>query len=150
VIELHELGLQQTGTDLGAGSWDDDLRSPESLIATYLDRRGDFLVGVLGGVPVVIGALRPHPSGRAEIKRMRVDPAYQRRGLGQAMLERLESRARELDYAGIYLDTTTLQAPAIALYEKNGYREVGRGRRGPFEVVIFEKDLSTTSLRAES
>jgi hypothetical protein len=66
------------------------------------------------------------------------------------MLEGLESSARELDYAGIYLDTTTLQAPAIALYEKNGYKEVGRGSRGPFELVIFEKDLSATSQRAES
>ena len=97
-----------------------------------------------------MGGLRPHPSGRAEIKRMRVDPAYQRRGLGQAMLERLESSARELDYSGIYLDTTTRQAPAIALYEKNGYQEVGRGRRGSFEVVMFEKDLNTISRRAES
>ena len=84
VIELHELGLHQTGTDLGAGPWDDDLRSPESVTATYLDGLGDFLVGVLDSVIVVMGGLRSHVSGRAEIKRMRVDPAHQRRGLGRS------------------------------------------------------------------
>ena len=60
---------------------------------------------------------------------------------GQAMLDRLEARASELGYNGICLDTTTLQEAAIALFEKNGYREVGRGKRGSFDLVIFEKDL---------
>jgi ribosomal protein S18 acetylase RimI-like enzyme len=141
VVELHRLGLRQTGADLGDGPWDDDIRSPDTIHATYLDGRGDFLVGVLGDDVVVMAALREHPSGRVEIKRMRVDPEYQRRGLGQAMLDRLEARASELGYNGICLDTTTLQEPAIALFEKNGYREVGRGKRGSFDLVIFEKDL---------
>lgn len=141
VVELHRLGLRQTGTDIGAGPWDDDVRSPDAIRATYLDGRGDFVVGVLGSEIVVMAGLREHPSGRVEIKRMRVHPDHQRQGLGQAMLEHLEARASELGYAGIHLDTTTRQAAAIALYTKNGYHEVGRGRRGPFDLVIFEKDL---------
>jgi ribosomal protein S18 acetylase RimI-like enzyme len=72
---------------------------------------------------------------------MRVDPEHQRRGLGQAMLDRLEARASGLGYTGVYLDTTTLQEPAIALFERSGYREVERAKRGSFELVIFEKDL---------
>jgi ribosomal protein S18 acetylase RimI-like enzyme len=90
---------------------------------------------------MAMGALRPHPSGRVEIKRMRVHPDHQRRGVGQAMLDHLEARAAELGYTGIYLDTTTLQEPAIALYKKNGYREAARGKRGSFDLLFFEKDL---------
>jgi GNAT superfamily N-acetyltransferase len=141
VVELHRLGLRQTESDLGAGPWDDDMRSPETIHATYLDGRGDFLVGLLRGNIVVIGGLREHASGWAEIKRMRVDPAFQTRGLGQAILDRLEARASELGYTGACLDTTTLQEAAIALYKKNAYREVGRGKRGSFDLVFFEKDL---------
>src|SRR5262249_28036179 len=37
VVELHRLGPRQTGADLGPGPWDDDLRSPQSISATYLD-----------------------------------------------------------------------------------------------------------------
>jgi ribosomal protein S18 acetylase RimI-like enzyme len=141
VVELHRLGLQQTGTDLGAGPWDDDMRSPETLRRTYLDGRGDFLVGLRGGSIVVIGGLREHSPRQAEIKRMRVDPSFQRRGFGQAMLVRLEARASELGYSGIYLDTTTLQVAALALYAGAGYTEVDRGTRGPFDTVMFEKEL---------
>jgi ribosomal protein S18 acetylase RimI-like enzyme len=141
VIELHRLGLRQTGTDIGPGPWDDDLHSPDTVRTTYLDGRGDFLVGLVDGEIVVMAALREHASGRVEIKRMRVHPDHQRHGLGQQMLDRLERRATELGYSGVYLDTTTRQGPAIALYRKNGYREVGRATRGPFDVVLFEKDL---------
>ena len=74
VVELHRLGLHQTGTDPGAGPWDDDMRSPETIRSTYLDGRGDFLVGVSGGTTVVIGGLREYGPRQAEIKRMRVDP----------------------------------------------------------------------------
>ena len=141
VVELHRLGLQQTGADPGAGPWDDDMRTPETINATYLDGRGDFLVGVSRGDIVVIGGLCEHDSRRAEIKRMRVHPTYQRRGFGRAMLGRLEVRASELGYRGIYLDTTTLQGAALALYRGAGYVEVGRGTRGPFDIVMFEKDV---------
>jgi ribosomal protein S18 acetylase RimI-like enzyme len=74
---------------------------------------------------------------------MRVDPEHQRQGLGQAMLDRLEARASELGYTGVYLDTTTRQEPAIALFERSGYREVKRDKRGSFDLVIFEKDLDS-------
>jgi ribosomal protein S18 acetylase RimI-like enzyme len=145
VVELHRLGLQQTGADPGPGPWEDDLRSAETIRATYLDERGDFLVGALTTEIIVIGGLREHTARQAEIKRMRVHPSYQRRGFGRAMLERLEARSSELGYAGIYLDTTTLQISALALYRDAGYREVGRGTRGPFDIVMFEKDLGQRS-----
>jgi ribosomal protein S18 acetylase RimI-like enzyme len=78
-------------------------------------------------------------SKRAEIKRMRVSPAHQRNGFGQAILSALERRAVELGYAALHLDTTVQQKAAQGLYVKNGYREAGRSRTGRFESVFYER-----------
>ena len=142
VVELHVLGLRQTGTDLGPGTWDRDVASPEALAATYLDVRGDFLVGEIDGVIVAIGALRPFDDTRVELKRVRVHPDHQRLGIGDAIVERLEQRAQELGYDAIHLDTTTQQEPAIAMYRKRGYSEIGRADLRRFQLVLMEKPLT--------
>jgi ribosomal protein S18 acetylase RimI-like enzyme len=136
VWRLHADALRAAGAHAGDGPWDDDLRQIE---AVYLDNGGEFLVGVLHGRVVAMGALNKTSSKRAEIKRMRVSPAYQRNGFGQAILSALERRAVELGYAALHLDTTVQQRAAQGLYVKNGYREAGRSRTGRFESVFYEK-----------
>jgi ribosomal protein S18 acetylase RimI-like enzyme len=142
VVELHVLGLQQTGTHIDSWAWGRDLESPEALAATYLGDRGDFLVGELDRVIVAMGALRPFDETRVEMKRVRVDPNHQRRGFGQAIVVRLEQRARELGASAVHLDTTAGQQPAIAMYRKLGYDEIGRGSLPRFDIVLMEKTLS--------
>lgn len=140
VWELHHLGLERTGAHLGHGPWDDDLRSiPDS----YLDHGGEFLVGVLNGRVVAMGALRHVTNAVAELKRMRVHPAFQRRGLGRQVLVALENRARELGYTKLRLDTGVVLTAAQGLYRSAGYREVGRGQIGATDVIYFEKRLSS-------
>lgn len=137
VWRLHAVALRAAGAHAGHGSWDDDLHQIE---AVYLDRGGEFLVGVHHGQVVAMGALKKTSPERAEIKRMRVNPAVQRRGYGQAILAALERRAVELGYAELHLDTTARQEAAQELYIKNGYREVRRARMGRFEYIFYEKD----------
>ena len=81
---------------------------------------------------------------------MRVHPEYQGRGYGQLILDELEAHARALGYRTLHLDTSILQLPAQRLYEKNGFREVGRdtyqqeiGRdtSQQLEVILYEKPL---------
>jgi GNAT superfamily N-acetyltransferase len=139
VWELHRLGLAGTHADLGNGPWDDDLRSiPDSYLATG----GEFLVGVVSGRVVAMGALRRITDSVAELKRMRVHPRFQRRGFGRLILASLEHRARELGYAKLTLDTGVVLTAARRLYESAGYREAGRGRIGAVEVIYFEKRLA--------
>lgn len=138
VWELHNLALLDVGAHGGNGPWDEDLHQIET---AHLERDGEFLVGLAEGCIVAMGALRRIDEQRGEIKRMRVHPEFQRRGFGQAILTALETRARELGYAALILDTTPIQVAAQALYLKNGYREVSRGRAGPFEMIYFEKQL---------
>ena len=140
---LHVHAIEQAGAYLGRGSWDDDVYAIEE---TYLNNHGEFLIGEWNGVFVAMGALRRTGSERAEIKRMRVLPAYQGRGLGQIILSELEARARALGYKTLHLDTSVVQLPARRLYEKNGFREVGRDRYQGLEVILYEKELEDPSL----
>src|SRR5579884_2355574 len=146
VEHLHVLAIQQTGAYLGPGPWDDDIYAIEEV---YLKNQGEFLIGEYDGLFVAMGALRRTTPQRAEIKRMRVLPEYQGRGYGQLILNELEARARALGYQTLHLDTSTLQIAAQKLYEKNGYREVGRDHYRQetgkdtyqmLEVILYEKN----------
>lgn len=139
VWRLHRLGLEQTGVDAGVGPWDDDLKS---IALTYLQAKGAFLLAELNDQVVGMGALLRLSDTVGEIKRMRVDPAHQRHGFGQVILEALEARAAELGYRKLKLDTTREQQAAQVLYQKNSYREVGRKPWRTTEIIYFEKDLT--------
>ncbi len=138
VEHLHVHVIQQAGAYLGRGPWDDDVYAIEE---TYLNNQGEFLIGEWDGVFVAMGALRRTSPERAEIKRMRVHPDYQGRGIGQIILDALEARARILGYKTLHLDTSVVQLAAQKLYAKNGYREVGRDIYGGLEVILYEKAL---------
>ena len=135
---LHVHALQQTGAYLGRGPWDNDVYAIEE---TYLNNQGEFLIGEWDGIFVAMGAFRRTSAERAEIKRMRVHSDYQGRGLGQIILSELEARARAMGYKTLHLDTSVVQVPARKLYEKNGFREVGRDIYSGLEVILYEKQL---------
>ena len=139
VERLHVFAIQQAGAYLGRGPWDDDVYAIEEV---YLKNRGEFLIGECDGLFVAMGALKRTSAERAEVKRMRVHPDYQGRGYGQLILDELETRARALGYQTLHLDTSVLQIAAQRLYEKNGFREVGRDRYGQLEVILYEKQLA--------
>ena len=138
VFALHNLALHQVGAHAGNGPWDDDLHHVEEL---YLQDGGEFVVGVVGGRIVAMGALRRLSPERAAVTRMRVHPDFQRRGHGQAILECIEARAAELGYTTLCLETTSGQAAAQKLYARNRYVETGRRMEHGFEVIGYEKRL---------
>jgi len=140
VWALHEEALSAVGAHAGQGPWDDDLHDIE---AVYLGTGGEFLVGVVAGRIVAMGALKRTTPERAEIKRMRVRPVLQGRGFGQALLSALERRARDLGYRTLHLDTTTRQEAARYLYAKNGYREVRRSAWQGLHMIFYEKALTS-------
>ena len=113
VWELHHRALEATGAYF-PGKWNDDI---DDIQNHYLNNGGEFLVGILDGKIVCMGAFRRKSDTLAEIKRMRVLPEYQRRGLGQAILNQLEAKAILLGYRELCLDTTTLQIAAQKMYE---------------------------------
>lgn len=88
-------------------------------VTVFEAREGEFLLG--------IGALM-ELSGRAgEIKSMRTDNHALRRGVGQALLDRIEATARERGYSRLLLETGTSETfePANRLYLRNGFTRCG-------------------------
>ncbi|MBX8637253.1 MAG: GNAT family N-acetyltransferase [Thermoplasmata archaeon] len=138
VWDLHNEALLSIGAHLGNGPWDEDLRNIEK---TYLETGGEFLVGTVGNEIVAMGALKKICENAAEIKRMRVKPAFQGRSFGREMLMELESVASQRGCCRTLLDTSTLQTAAISLYRKHGYKELGRGKIRDLDIIYFEKHL---------
>jgi ribosomal protein S18 acetylase RimI-like enzyme len=95
---------------------------------------------IIDGEIVAMGALR-RALGGAEIKRMRVDPAFQRRGFGRHILRLLQERAPELGYRRLQLDVGPNLTAALSLYAAEGFVEVGRGEIGGSLAIFLAKNL---------
>jgi putative acetyltransferase len=102
-----------------------------------------FVIARIDRSAVGCGALRRIEPGICEVKRMFVLPDFRRRGIARRILEALESRARELRYTSVLLETGIGQPEAIGLYKSAGYHEIagfGEYAGSPFS-VCFEKRL---------
>jgi putative acetyltransferase len=103
-----------------------------------------FVIAWVDGCAVGCGALRPLETGVGEVKRMFVLPEFRGRGVARRILEALESRACDLGYTSVWLETGIGQPEAISLYKSAGYREFagwGDYVGNPFS-VCFEKLLT--------
>jgi len=105
---------------------------------------GVFLVAEIGGVPAGTGAWRTLGDGRAEMKRVYVEPAFRRRGLAQALVEALEADAARAGIRSLELNSGPEQPEALALYALMGYTPVsGFGVYACHPQAVFlGKDLS--------
>ena len=83
-----------------------------------------FFVARLGGRAVGCGAVALFDD-YAEVKRMYTRAAARGRGVGKALLTRIETEARDADKPLLRLETGTYQAAAIRLYEGCGFRVCG-------------------------
>ncbi|WP_276273363.1 GNAT family N-acetyltransferase [Haloarcula litorea] len=143
VWDLHVRALRDAGGDDEASVHrDTDLRTVES---EYIDSGGEFLVGERGGEVVATGAFQPHLSDPEAVvlRRLRVDPACQRRGYGTRVLHGLEARARKRGFERVELDAALGQDAAVAFYEHHGYERIGREYVEPADTTLlfFEKSL---------
>jgi ribosomal protein S18 acetylase RimI-like enzyme len=73
---------------------------------------------------------------------MRVHPRFQRRGFAHALLAQLEDHARQHEHRRLRLDTTLLQIAAQRFFEREGYREVGRGQVAGVAMIYYAKRLA--------
>jgi putative acetyltransferase len=91
------------------------LRAPDMTFFSAWD------AGTLAGC----GALKRLDAGHAELKSMRVAPAYLRRGVGKALLRHLLSEAGARGYARVSLETGRPEEfrPARELYIAHGFTE---------------------------
>ncbi|HEX8911467.1 MAG TPA: GNAT family N-acetyltransferase [Humisphaera sp.] len=104
-VEKHYLGQ-------GSGFW----------VATAADGP------IAGEVVGMIGVLR-HDDGTAEVRRLRVDARYRRRGIGAALVEEALRFCQAGGYLRIIMDTYMERQPAVQLFQKFRFQH-GRTRQG--------------------
>jgi GNAT superfamily N-acetyltransferase len=141
VLQLHFKGLEQVGVRLSAelvpGLYDDLTRIEQE----YLNG-GDFLIATIGKEIVGMGAFRRIDDQTAEIKRMRVEPAYQSKGIGGLILDDLIKKAKAAGYWRLILDTNEKMQVARHLYQNRGFREYKRRAFGDIMIVYYTMDLN--------
>ena len=71
-----------------------------------------------------------------------VDPHHHGKGIGRALLELAESRARRAGYKSIYLYTHEKMTENQALYGRIGYVEYDRRIEKGYSRVYMRKDLA--------
>jgi aspartate N-acetyltransferase len=77
----------------------------------------------------------------AELRRLRVAPEARRMGIGAALTSAVIDWCRDDGCRTLYLHTTSPQAPARALYERLGFRDVGHILTGEWEYVWYAMEL---------
>ena len=99
-------------------------------LARLLAQSGTFAVladGDCGGFVLARAA-----GGEAEILTLAVAPAARRRGIGSALISVACRQAREMGADAMFLEVSRTNEPAITLYTRLGFREVGR-RKGYYQ-----------------
>jgi len=119
---------------LGPEGWFSDIEVelaalPGGYDAILVARDGDEIAGCV--------ALRPLGDGACEMKRLYVRPSARGSGTGRALVEASISRARELGYAAMRLDTLPRMEAARALYLSLGFRPIECYNDNPIEGVLF-------------
>ena len=85
--------------------------------------------------------VQQHDAGVGEIRRLRVQLEFRRRGIGQALVETAIRFCREQNYLKVCLDTFMDHEAAIQLFEKFGFRHNRTRKVGDKEMVDFYLDL---------
>ena len=57
-----------------------------------------------------------------------ISPAYRRRGVGRALLERVEAYGRQAGATHVWLETSNVNVPGVAAYDRLGYTLCGADR----------------------
>jgi putative acetyltransferase len=91
--------------------------------------------------PVGCGAIKEFSTEAMEVKRMYVSPDGRKKGIATKILSELEKWSAEMDYEKCVLETGKRQEDAIALYIKNGYKQIPNYGQyiGVDNSVCFEK-----------
>ncbi|MBC7723404.1 MAG: GNAT family N-acetyltransferase [Burkholderiaceae bacterium] len=115
--------------------------------ALFTPPRGVFVVVSDQAADVGCGGIRllTHGAGvtRFEIKHLWVQPGSRGTGLGRALLDELEARARAFGASEVVLDTNLALEAAGGLYRSSGYGEIAPYNDNPNATHWFAKNLTT-------
>jgi putative acetyltransferase len=108
-----------------------------------IDKIRHAVVAYQDKAPMGCGAIKAFGDNAMEVKRMYVSLASRKTGVASKILDELEKWTRELSYTRCVLETGKRQPEAIALYLKQGYRQIPNYGQyiGIENSLCFEKKL---------
>lgn len=117
----------------------------EDLGAVYGEANGGALfVAKENGELAGCVALKNIGSGRCEMKRLYVREKYRGQNLGRKLADKIVTRAKEMGYEFMYLDThREAQKVAIEMYKKMGFVECPDYHENPGRLLCLELKLTT-------
>ena len=83
--------------------------------------------------------------GEAEITNVAVDPKQRKRGYADALISRSKEMAKDQNVTNILLEVRMTNQPAISLYKKHGFAEIGI-RKGFYEFPTEDARIMTCQL----
>ena len=108
----------------------------ENKLAHWLvAQEGEMVAGYIGSQTVL---------GETDMMNVAVHPDFRRRGIAEALVKRLVEDLKAMESHCLTLEVRASNAPAIALYEKLGFSQIGRRKnyyRNPREdALILRKE----------
>ena len=132
VAELEKLCFSDPWSENSVSS---ELNNPLSLWLVAVD--GERVAGYVGSQSVM---------GESDMMNIAVHPDYRRRGLAEMLVAALVTALKNAGNTCLTLEVRASNAPAIALYEKTGFSQVGLRKnyyRNPREdALILRKEFS--------
>ncbi|MEO5926851.1 MAG: GNAT family N-acetyltransferase [Bryobacteraceae bacterium] len=98
-----------------------------------------LLLAFAKGEAIATAALRPIGDGMCEAKRLYVRPSARGTGVARALLERLIADAEAAGYSAICADTMPSMIPALTLYRRAGFIDVGPYAADPTPGAVYLK-----------
>ena len=123
-MELSDAGkVTEIGKQSFSHAWSyqavcDSLNNPHE--RTYVCCEAEELYGFLNIACVL---------DEGGINNIAVSPEHRRKGVGDLLLDHLDEEAKKLGLSFMTLEVRVSNAPAIALYEKHGFKNVGLRKR---------------------
>jgi GNAT superfamily N-acetyltransferase len=136
-LSVYHASIDELNRRYGGSEEDQHLHVEELMPPT-----GAFVVARLDGHPIGGVGLRPigNPDLRlGEIKRLWVRPDQRRGGVGAALMNAIEERARQIGFAQLYLESGYAQPEALELYRTSGWASVAEYPSGAHCYALAER-----------
>jgi len=112
----------------------------EGMLLSSICEGIDFTLLLDGETPVGYSVLDRRVKGEAELHNIAVKPCYRGKGLSSLLMDKMISDCSLYGVSVIFLEVRENNAPAIGLYNKYGFTEIGKRKnyyKNPTENAVI-------------
>lgn len=138
-IETLYLGGGEDGHLRGNDTGADIMHIVDAYLAA--DGTSGFWVAEHDGEVIGMIGVQRTSADSADVRRLRVQPRFRRRGIGSRLLETAIDFCRDNGYLKVVLDVRVERGPAIAMFRKFGFTHAADREVGGRQTLDFYLDL---------